>query len=177
MVSDRPNILKIDEQSRPHSDDSPSHQWRDGWSLYHIHGIRVTEQIVMRPETLTLEQIANESNSEVRRIMIERFGYEKYLRNSNAKLIDSCPVDHPMKGMQDAKLWKQGDIVMLDLLNSTPEPDGTVKRYVIPVDDTLYGGRAGRECIAASASTWRKRGDRTQLVFASPEAYQPAFES
>jgi pyrimidine operon attenuation protein/uracil phosphoribosyltransferase len=82
-----------------------------------------------------------------------------------------------MKGMQDAKLWKQGDIVMLDLLNSTPEPDGTVKRYVIPVDDTLYGGRAGRECIAASASTWRKRGDRTQLVFASPEAYQPAFES
>lgn len=177
MVSDRPRILLVDAQNRPHCDGGPSHQWRDGWSLYHIHGIRVAEQIVMHPESITLEQIKAETNAEVRRIMVERFGHEKYLRASDAKLIDSCGETHKLKGLRTANLWSIGDITMLDVLNSTPEPDGTTKRYVIPVDGTLYDGKAGRSCVAASASTWRKRGDRTQLAFARPEDYAPQFES
>ena len=177
MVSDRPLCIRIDSQNRPHCEDGPSHQWRDGWSLWHIHGIAVTEQIVMRPETITLNQIESQENAEIRRIMIERFGYERYLRSSDARLIDSCPDDHSLKGLRTAKLWAIGDVVMLDVLNSTPEPDGSTKRYVIPVDGDAYGGRARRECLAASASTWRKRGDNTQLVFASPDAYAPVFES
>jgi hypothetical protein len=106
----------------------------------------------------------------------ERYGYERYLRESDARLIDSAN-DHALKGLRTAKLWDINGITMLDVLNSTPEPDGTTKRYVIPVDGSLYGGRAGRELIAASASTWRKRGDKTQLAFARPEDYAPAFES
>jgi hypothetical protein len=41
IISDRPEILKIDEQNRPHSFDGPFCRWRDGSALYSIHGIRV----------------------------------------------------------------------------------------------------------------------------------------
>lgn len=160
-----------------HCDTGPAVSYPDGWNIYYIHGVAVNEQIVVHPETLTLKQINDESNAEVRRIMVERYGYEKFLRESDAKLIDSCPEDHAMKGLRTAKLWGIGEIIMLDVLNSTPEPDGTTKRYVIPVDGSLYNGKAGRNCHAASASTWRKRGDRTQLVFSKPEDYAPMFES
>ena len=160
-----------------HCETGPAVSYPDGWNIYYIHGVAVNEQIVMRPETLTLKQINDEANAEVRRIMVERYGYEKFLRESDAKLVDSCPDDHALKGLRTAKLWHIGEIVMLDVLNSTPEPDGTTKRYVIPVDGTLYGGKAGRSCHAATASTWRKRGDRTQLAFARPEDYAPVFES
>ena len=180
-VSERHSVIKQTRlpsgRYQLHCDDGPAVAYPDGWQLFYVHGVAVTEQIVMRPETITLAQIAAEKNAEVRRIMVERYGYEKYLRESDAKLIDSCAADHAMPGLRTAKLWSIGDITMLDVLNSTPEPDGSVKRYVIPVDGTLYGGKAGRTCHAASASTWRMRGDKTKLAFARPEDYAPAFES
>jgi hypothetical protein len=43
----------------------------------------------MRPETLAVEQVEKESNAEVRRIMIERMGVEKYLAQGGATLVDS----------------------------------------------------------------------------------------
>jgi hypothetical protein len=69
------------------------------------------------------------------------------------------------------------DIVYIDLLNSTAEPDGSVKRYMLRVDPNAYGGRAGRECLAAAASTWRRKGDLSQLIFQRPEDYAPVAES
>jgi len=146
-------------------------------NLYFLHGVLVPAFVVVRPNWISLKHIEGETNAEVRRVMIERYGYERYLRKSKAALIDSCAEDHPLIGMRTAKLWRIGEITMLDLLNSTPESDGSVKRYVIPIDGDRYDGRAGRECIAASASTWRKRGDPQQLAFPRPEAYAPTFES
>jgi hypothetical protein len=146
-------------------------------NLYFWHGVMVPAFVVVRPDWITLQHIENETNAEVRRILVERYGHERYLRESKAEMVDSCPEDHALIGMRTAKLWRVGDITMLDLLNSTPEPDGSTKRYVIPVDGDRYDGRAGRECIAASASTWRRRGDPTQLVFSRPEGYKQGFES
>ena len=180
-VSERHTTLKQtqapDGTCQLHCEDGPAVAYPDGWKLWFIQGIAVTEQTVMQPETLTLAQIDSEANAEVRRIMIERFGFEKYLRACNAQLIDSCPNDHALKGLRTAKLWAAKDLVMLDVLNSTPEPDGTTKRYVIPVDGSRYDGEAGRTCMAATASTWRKRGDKTQLAFSRWQDYAPGFES
>jgi len=41
MISDRPEILTVDEQIRPHNDTGPFCRWRDGTALYSIHGVRV----------------------------------------------------------------------------------------------------------------------------------------
>jgi hypothetical protein len=88
IISDYPEILEIDEQNGPHCEDGPSHRWRDGWSLWHIHGVVVPEWIVIHPELITIETIDAEKNIEVRRIMIERMGVGNYLQASGAKVID-----------------------------------------------------------------------------------------
>jgi hypothetical protein len=89
MISDRPERICIDQNNLPHCEDGPSIRWRDGWTLWHINGVVVDEQIVMRPETQTVEQIHAEENEEVRRIRIERFGWARYTAESGATVVDS----------------------------------------------------------------------------------------
>jgi hypothetical protein len=180
IVSDFPEILKVDDRNRPHCDDGPSHRWRDGWSLYFIHGVRVTEQIVMHPETLTVAQIDAEENAEIRRVMVERYGLPRYMQDSGATVVAECSADHPLVGIRSARILRkeQADdepIILLDMLNSTPEPDGTTKRYMIRVDPNAYDGQAATDCLAAMASTYRLPGGG--LVFKSPEEYRPLVES
>ena len=63
-------------------------EWPDGEQVYAIEGFFVDEQLVMHPETQTIEQIHEEQNLELRRIRIERYGWDKYLAASGAKVID-----------------------------------------------------------------------------------------
>ena len=133
IVSDFPERLCVDDQHRPHSADGPSHRWRDGWELYHWHGVRVTRQIVMEPQTLTIDQVRAEQNAEVRRVMIERMGYQRYLRESGATLAHEDRY---------GKLWRaprpdDTDIVMVEVINSTPEPSGERNRYMLRVPPTV----------------------------------------
>ena len=87
-VSRKPIKLGFNDAGQLHCDDGPACLYADGWSIWSLNGVAVTEQIVMRPETLTLEQIKNEENEEVKRLMIERYGFELYLAQVNAELID-----------------------------------------------------------------------------------------
>jgi hypothetical protein len=87
VVSDNPTILKMDRQNRPHCEDGPSHQWRDGWALYHWHGVRVPAHVIVRPETITIEEIAGADSAEVRRVMIERYGIERYLSDTQTSVV------------------------------------------------------------------------------------------
>lgn len=76
-----------------HNENGPSVKYADGFSVYSIEGYRVTEQIVMRPETLTIKQIHEQSNSDIQSIMIDRFGWTRYLEETNCKLLDSRKND------------------------------------------------------------------------------------
>jgi hypothetical protein len=180
MVSDFPCRLKVDDQNRPHCADGPSHEWRDGWKLYHWHGVRLDGQIIEAPETLTVAQIESESNAEIRRVMIERYGPKRYLSDSGATVVQELPADHFIIGLRTARLLRKEvpddePIIMIDLLNSTAEPDGSVKRYLLRVQPDAYGGEASRSCLAAAASTWRMPDGA--LAFKRPQDYAPVFES
>lgn len=140
IVSDRPEVLTVDNANppRPHNDNGPFCKWRDGTALYCVHGTRVHAWVIERPDLLNVARIDAERNAEIRRVMLEKFGVERYMRESNAKVLDEQPADHPLKGLRTARLLRrdvEGDeaIVMVDLLNSTPEPDGSVKRYMLRV--------------------------------------------
>lgn len=82
IVCDYPDLLKVDDQFRPHNTEGPSHSWADGWKLWHIDGRAVTEQIVMDPKSLTVEQINREEDNDVRAIMLERKGWADYIREA-----------------------------------------------------------------------------------------------
>ena len=97
MVCARPVEIHRDDQGRLHNENGLAIKYPDGWGVYSINGVTVDEQIVLRPETLTIKQIQEESNQEKRRIMTERFGVDKYL-----KAIDATVVDIDMRGVVGA---------------------------------------------------------------------------
>ena len=93
-----------------HNESGPSVYYSPLFSLWHIDGIPVDAQIVMAPETQTLEQIDKEDNADVRAIRIDRFGWPRYLRESNAECLDSR--DNEIEGTKEA-LYRSGEQMRL----------------------------------------------------------------
>ena len=179
-VSERHNILERDERGRLHSLSGPACAYPDGWGIYAVHGVRVPADIIEDRASLTVARIDAEENAEVRRVMIDLYGSKKYLTDSGAAVVQECKADHYIVGLRSARLLRKEvkddePILMIDLLNSTPEPDGSVKRYLLRVDPNAYDGEASRDCLAAVASTWRNADG--SLAFKRPQDYQPIFES
>jgi hypothetical protein len=139
IVSDFPEELNTDEQGRPHSESGPSYVWPDGWTLYHWHGIRVTRQIIEKMESITVADIKQEPNLEVRRVMLDRYGIKRFLIDSDAREIhrDECGVLYSQ--MIHPALEP---IVMVKVVNSTAEPDGTYKDYFLRVPPHLRTAKA-----------------------------------
>jgi hypothetical protein len=93
IVSDFPEILKVDDQNRPHCSDGPSHKWRDGWSLYHWHGVRIPDEWIAKKGFLTAEIALKEPNAERRRAACEMLGWNAILHALDAKVIDEDDAD------------------------------------------------------------------------------------
>jgi hypothetical protein len=87
VICDRPSEIHM-ENNQLHNEEGPSCLFADGHAIYNINGHRVTKQIVEDPRSITIEQIASESNNETKRIMIERYGVEEYFAMTAAKIID-----------------------------------------------------------------------------------------
>lgn len=92
MISDRPTALHLIDTT-PHCTTGPAYAWSDGWQLWYIDGFPVDEQIVMRPETQTIQQINGEENADIKAIRISRYGWPRYLKDINAKCLEEGPND------------------------------------------------------------------------------------
>jgi hypothetical protein len=118
-------------------------------------------------------------------VMMERYGWARYMRDCGARVVDQCADSHELIGLRGARLLRKelpGEpepIIYLDMLNSTPEPDGTVKRYLERINPATYNGDAAKSCHAAMASRWMHRDEngRLQHTFKDWRDYRPAFES
>ncbi len=142
-MSDRPELLRTDGQNRPHCEDGPCCRWKDGTAIYAIHGVRVPKWVVERPDLIDVADIEKEKNVEVRRLMIERYkgGVRAYLQNSGAEAIHTSSglATHGGRSWsRERVLWKKerlGDtpLVMVQVKNATPEPDGAFKDYWLRV--------------------------------------------
>jgi hypothetical protein len=199
MVSERPREIHREIHRGPadprlprgwhvhrlHRMDGPAICWPDGWGIHVIHGRRVPAWLVERPYALTVQVIESERNTELRRLMIERYGWARYITECGAEVVDQVPADHPILGLRGARLLSKqlpGEpeaIVYLEMVNSTPEADGGHRRYLERIDPKAYGGEAGRLCHAAMASRWHHRGadGRPRRSFERWQDYRPDAES
>lgn len=170
----RPTFASFDAQDRLHNDGGPAIVWFNSPSWF-IHGVRVSQTVVERPEDLFVVDIDREHNAEVRRIMLDRFGMGRYLDMSGAQIVD----DDPQWGTLFAKgdLASRDPLYILRVTNRTPEADGTYNQYFLRINPELYGGRAAECAQAAWASTWRYRNSRRQLLFPDYRKCQPQKES
>lgn len=88
LLSDRHESLHVDDRGRPHNATGPAIEYRDGWKLYAWRGIMIPKEIVEKPEQITVERIMVEQNTEVRRAMVDIYGLDRFVTNSNSKRLD-----------------------------------------------------------------------------------------
>ncbi|MGW0706142.1 DUF6745 domain-containing protein [Streptomyces sp. NPDC002643] len=139
VVSERPTELHRDEAGRLDRGDGPALAYADGFALHAWRGLPVPGAFLERLGKLTPTEIRNEENAELRRVMLEYYGYDRYLEESGAK-----PVHRDETGV----LWRislpgDEDAVMVEVVNSTPEPDGTSRTYWLRVPPTTRTAREG----------------------------------
>jgi hypothetical protein len=156
LVSDFPTVLTVDAARQPHGERGPFCAWADGTALWAWHGVRVPPRVILAPDTLTVRDIQTESNAEVRRVMIERWGWDRYLAETQAtkQSSDRCGDYYELE-LDGARIG------VAVVTNKTPESDGSFKRYGLRVD-------AGHlSCASAVARTFGMRADQ----------YRPSLES
>ena len=114
MVSDRPESISLagpKARRYLHNDSGMSIRYRDGWGLWHLNGIQVDEQLVLRPETQSIEQIDAERNNDLRAIRMQRYGTARYLAESGASVVDERRND--IEGTHEALLRdRKGDVFL-----------------------------------------------------------------
>lgn len=139
VLCERPTRLLRDEAGRLHSGDGPACEFPDGFALHAWSGMPMPAELFAQLPALTPERIRAEENAEVRRVMLEFFGYERYLAESGAR-----PEHRDETGI----LWRveladDEDVVMVEVVNSTAEPDGTFRTYWLRVPPATRTARAG----------------------------------
>jgi len=89
LVSDFPEVLRVDEQNRPHCETGPSHRWRDGFAIYHWHGVRVPAHWIENRANLHPNEVIKAENVEQRAAGAAIIGWAKMLEVLPHKIIDS----------------------------------------------------------------------------------------
>jgi hypothetical protein len=175
MVSERPAEIhrELVDPVRPrgwgshrlHREDGPAVVWPDGWGVWSIHGVRVPRQVVESPETLTPTQITTEPNVEIRRVMLDRFGTDRYIHESGAAKIHS----DDWGDLYRAELRDDEPLVMVRVVNSTPESDGSFSTYWLRVHPELrpipsLGPPQAMTALNAVASTFDMTGEQYRAL-------------
>ncbi len=139
VMTERPRAIHRDNLGRLHHGDGPALSYSDGWSLYAWRGMPIPPRVAARLPHLTVEEIRDEENAEVRRVMLEHFGFDRYLKDSGAKELhrDDCGILWRVNMPNDEPL------VMVEVINSTPEPDGTSRTYFLRVPPDTRTARGG----------------------------------
>ncbi|MFF3067835.1 DUF6745 domain-containing protein [Kitasatospora sp. NPDC057904] len=139
LISERPVELHRDEAGRLDRADGPALAHPDGFALYAWRGMPVPADFLAGLADITVERIRTEENAELRRVLLEHYGYDRYLADAGAE---------PLHRDETGVLWRivmPGDepVVMVEVVNSTAEPDGTFRTYWLRVPPSTRTARAG----------------------------------
>lgn len=139
VLADRPTELHRDDLGRLHRGGGPALAWADGFALHAWRGEALTAEFSAKMGSATATEIRKEPNAELRRMLLEHFTYERFVAESGAE-----PVQHDEAG----RLWRielAGDepVVMVEVVNASPEPDGSFNTYWLRVPPETRSAKAG----------------------------------
>jgi len=147
VLTDRPVRLLRDQAGRLHHDEGAALLYPDGWGVYAWHGIRIPPNFIEEREKITADQIERERNAEMRRILLEIYGFGNYIEARNAKVIDKDASTQKHEAILYA-FKVPGDETetrVLSVWNGTLEPDGRRRRFFLGVPETT---KTAAEAIA-----------------------------
>jgi hypothetical protein len=150
IMQDRPSSIKWDDQKRLHCEDGPSIEYRDGFSVYSWHGVRVPKDWIEDKSSLTSHIALTHENVEQRRAACEIIGWDCILTELNAQTIQKD--ENP----------EIGELVEVDIPDIGRErflrvKCGTGRQFALPVPPDMK--------TAQQANAWT-------YGFDDPEDYQ-----
>lgn len=158
VVVPRPQV-RLDATGRRHSIEEPVAEWPNGRALWFWEEIWIPEAVGRKRGALDPEDVLQERNAERRRLYLQQIGYERFLQAGGAVLVQQD--DYGRLWRLDSSL-DEAPLVVLDVVDATPLPDGARRRYHLRVPPET---RTAREAVA-----WT-------FGFDSAAAYQPQVET
>ena len=144
FVSLPPTEIYLDDENELHNENGPAIRYKDGVEMYCIHGVRVPKNVITEPQNQTIDEILNESNQEVKRIRITRYGWGKFLEKTQARIVDSRLVslgnDNPTEYINPDKTGWMSSLYHL------PEEDLKVLTTYDPSTGRPYFLEVSLEC-------------------------------
>ena len=163
-ISERPISIQLDENDRLHGEDAPAVAYADGFEVWAWHGNLVGEKVIK--QQFTWKEIQEQNNIEIRRSMIDIYGTGKYLIDAGAKELHSDGFGTLYRLENEPQNWQTEEpLVMVKVVNSTPEPDGSYKDYFLRVPPQME--------TAEQAVAWTFEMGEGE----TEETYQPKEES
>jgi hypothetical protein len=120
-------------------------------------GVSISPRIAFQPESITVDEILAETNAELRRVLLERFGLERFLSEAAAEVLDE---DRDSGG--ERKLLRvpmEGGEDLVCVLVICPS---TSRRYILRVPPSM---QTCRQAVAWTAG------------FDDPDDYRPLVET
>jgi hypothetical protein len=139
-LAERPDAVRRDARGRLHAADRPALSYPDKWSAYAWKGVLVPRWIIERPELVTVRTIGAAQDPQIRRCMIEILTPERFIAQGGA-----YRVAQDEAGVLWRQRWRWEAWAAVEVLNGTPEADGTRKRYFLQVPANM---RSAREAVA-----------------------------
>lgn len=89
LASERHTVLNVDSEGRLHCETGPAVQYSDGWGVWALNGVRLSQEIVETPAAqLDAKLILKEENAEIRRELVRKIGIERVCERLGARSID-----------------------------------------------------------------------------------------
>jgi hypothetical protein len=151
----RPALKTVEGQL--HCADGPAVAWPGGARYFFWRGVRVPEKVILAPDRIMGPEILAERNLEVQRVMLERFGYDRLILETGAESIHTDEFGV----LYRIRLTRRQTVTLVHVVNATPDPDGTRRRYFLRVPPNV---RTAREAVAWTFGL-------------RPEEYRPTQES
>ncbi|HLK60116.1 MAG TPA: hypothetical protein VKU00_26380, partial [Chthonomonadaceae bacterium] len=123
-------------------------RWRD---------VLVDERVVLRPETITKEDVLGAPNAELRRVLMERMGFEKFMQQAKAEILNTDRDPGGERRLLHVPMLGDEDLVALSVFCPS-----TGRQYILRVPPNI------KTCHQAAA--WI-------AGFDNPNDYRPVMET
>ena len=136
IVSHKPTEIHLDNNKVLHNEKGMAVRYADGKGIYVWHGIMLPEKyefIITDKDKLTTDIIDAENNSELKRILLERFGYDNYIQK-----VEASVIDHSRWGtLYEIPVVNREPIRIVKVVDGTPAKDGTRRQYFLKVSPKI----------------------------------------
>lgn len=126
IICDFPETYNLNDEGKLHGVNKPSLQFRDGFKLFNLNGISVSEEIAnLKEKDITKDIILQQQNADVRREIIRKLSAKKLVEVLDAQILDK-------------KTFKvNGESVKYELLNIDINGRGRVRPFLKMINPSL----------------------------------------